>query len=85
MRGTQRAQVEGAFPEAEISKAHSFWPDVLVRLAREKRLRMTDIAWHVQHSRATLCGYVTPSCFVAGAFPGYCCRASAWWAMPFVS
>jgi hypothetical protein len=71
-----RAQVEGAFSEAAISKAHLFWLDVLVRLAREKRLRMTDLGWHGQHSRANLCGYGTPSCFIAGAFPGYFYSAS---------
>jgi hypothetical protein len=68
--------VEGAFSEAAISKAHSFWLDVLVRLPGEKRLRMTDLGWHGQHRRANLCGYVTPSCFIAGAFPGYFYLAS---------
>jgi hypothetical protein len=67
--------VEGAFPEAGISKAHSFWLDVF-GLAREKRLKMTDLGWHGQHRRATLCGYDTPSFFVAGAFPSYFYLAS---------
>jgi hypothetical protein len=63
--------VEGVFPEAGISEVPSFWPDEFVRLAGEKRLRLTDLGWHAQHRRATLCVYVTPSCFLAGAFPGY--------------
>jgi len=65
--------LEGSLPEVAISKAHSFWLDVFMRLAREKRLRMPDLGWHGQHRRADLCGYATPSCFVARAFPGYCC------------
>ena len=30
------AQLEGTFPEAKVSKARSFWLDVLVRLVKEK-------------------------------------------------
>jgi hypothetical protein len=65
----RRAQVEGAFSEAAISKAHSFWLDVLVRLPGEKRLRMTDLGWHGQHRKATLFGYGTPFCFCSRGFP----------------
>ena len=68
--------MEGAFPKTGISKVCSFRPDVLVRLAGEKRLRMSDPGWHGQHRRATFCGYATLSCFVAGAFPGYFYLAS---------
>jgi peptide/nickel transport system permease protein len=32
------AQLEGTFPEKEVSKARSFWLDVFVRLVREKPL-----------------------------------------------
>ena len=63
--------MEGVFPEARIFKVPYFWPSVVVRLAGEKRLRMTDLGWYGQHRRATLCGYATPSCFVAGPCPGY--------------
>jgi len=77
--------VEGALPEVAIAKAYSFWLGVLVRLSREKRPRMTDLGWHGQHRRAALCGYATPSCFIAGAFPGCFCVASTCWAMPFVT
>jgi hypothetical protein len=55
----------------EIPKILSFQLDVLVRLAREEFLGMTDPGWHAQHRKAALCGYATPSCFVAGTFLGY--------------
>jgi len=57
--------VEGTFS--------AFRLDVFVRVVRDKLLRMHDLGWHAQHRRAALCGYATPSCFVAGAFPDYCC------------
>jgi hypothetical protein len=63
-----RAQVEGAFSEAAISKAHLFWLDVF-GMAREKRLRMIELGWHGQHRKAVLCGYGTLFCFCSQGFP----------------
>ena len=65
--------MESAFPEVGISEVRSLWSDVIVWLAREKRLMMPDPAWHGQHGRAAICAYATPSCFMARDFPGYCC------------
>jgi hypothetical protein len=65
------------------TEALLFWLDVLVRLAREKPLGITDLDCHAQHRKAALYPYGTSSCFVAGAFPGYCCLASICRAMLF--
>jgi hypothetical protein len=64
--------VESAFPRVEVDEVFSFWWDVIVRPASEKHLRMHDLGWHGQHRKATVCGYATPSYFVARSFAGYC-------------
>lgn len=63
--------MEGAF--IEMPKGRSFGLNVLLRVNGGKPLGMLEMGWHAQHRRATLCDYATPSCFVAGAFPGYRC------------
>ncbi len=70
---TEMVHLEGAFPEAEISKTHSFWRDVLVRSTGQQPLGTTDLGCHTQQKTAALYPHGTLSCFVARAFPGYCC------------
>ena len=78
--------MEGALPAVGISQVRLFWSDVLVRLAREKRLRMTDLEWHAQHRRAKSMCLCHPILIFSRVFPRLFLRgASTCLAMPFVS
>ncbi len=55
----------------EIPKTLSSQLDVFVRLAREEFLGMIDLGRHAHHKSVALCGYATPSCFIAKTFLGY--------------
>ncbi len=56
--------MEGAFSALRLGD--------FMRRARGKLVRMYNVGWYGQHRSTALCGYTTPSCFVAGAFSNYC-------------
>ena len=57
----------------ETPKGGLFGQEVFVWLAEEKPLVITSLYCHIQHRRTALYPHGTSSCFVSGAFPGYCC------------
>ena len=62
--------MEGGFTEMPRG-----WPSGLgrsVRVTGGNPLGMIETGWRAQRRGVTLCSDATPSCFVAGNFPGYC-------------
>jgi hypothetical protein len=46
----------------EIPKANSFWLYVLVLMVGEKLVRLTDLGWHAQHTRAAIYHHIIMLC-----------------------